>query len=397
MQLRHKQKTMSLYTTEKKICEAAFPRHKGSTAIPHQRLSIVYLKYKTTAVFKPEDIKINLVFAHGTGMNKSVWKYHINKLFEAAKAKGWPLDLVISIDAIQLGDSGLLNNDKIGWLYYWADGARDVNNVVRHEQNTTGDFIQDDFHKNIAIGHSIGGYQVTVASYYEPEFFSAIIPIEPVIYSNPSHVARFIKVFKKLGGLILDSFDLLDDVNTYFRELSFYRNTKPEILDDFLEDEIYLKKGDEPSEVKYNTKCTRENQMVSYISSAISLTHSMDVIPLLQNRVYHTIGTEAAWNPPEAITWFREHINPELLTAIDLPGEHLLNIEKPDQMIDTIAGVIDTETEHYKKALLDSPFLKSNDPSKAVDGNKERLFQGEVDNVDFFKVVYEQKSTKNKL
>ncbi|KAG7193274.1 uncharacterized protein KQ657_001037 [Scheffersomyces spartinae] len=390
---------MSLYTTEKKICEAAFPRHKGSTVSTSLRLNVVYHKYKTTTVLAENDIKINLVFVHGTGMNKAVWKYHINKLFQLAKSKGWPLDLVISIDAIQLGDSAILNKGKLGWLYHWADGAKDINSVIRHEQGTTGDYIQDDYHKNVAIGHSIGGHQVLVASFYEPELYAAVVPIEAVVYSNPAYTQKFIKVFGKLSGLILDTFDLIGDVNMYFKELSFYRNTNPEILDDFLKEEIYVvEEGEAESlEIKYKTKCSRENQMVSYISSAISLTHAMALLPLLKNRVYHIVGTEATWNPPESVSWIRDNIDSKLITAIDLPGEHLLNIENPDQMVDTIGGIIDKESEHYKRALETSPFSRGKDTEKSVEQNLNNLLTGDVLNVDYFEVSLGPETKKSKL
>ncbi len=142
--------------------DAHYPRTPlNSTVYPSDRLDLVLTVYESRLLDSVDSAHndlhnkeiINLIFVHGTGMCKEVWNYHIDKLFRGndKKDRKWILGTAVAIDAVNHGDSYLLNKNKVGWCYNWLDGGKDISRVVK-KLNLKG--------RTLSIGHSMGGYQV---------------------------------------------------------------------------------------------------------------------------------------------------------------------------------------------------------------------------------------------
>lgn len=365
-----------LYTLEKKTTDAAFPRGPGSTILSTDRLKVVYNKYlNTKGTISKDKIKINLIFAHGTGMNKSLWNYHIKKLFEHSQsASTWVLNSVLSIDAIGHGDSSLLNEGKIGWVYKWEDGGKDIIQVLKHEQQSTSEFVNNATTKNILIGHSLGGYLAVIAGFYEPSLFDTIIPIEGVLYMDPKTDGRFLGIFSKLSSILIDKFNSEKEYNEYFTKFSIYKSFHPEVLKDFMEDEKATFIDPETKETKFMTKASTPNQMTTYYSARISIPLVMAIFPQIKVPIVHVIGKNATWNPPESITFVRDAVPKEyLLDAIDIPdAEHLVNGDKPDVIVKIIEDTI-------KKRVATAIENRPNDPEVKYGGNKSKILKSQWD------------------
>lgn len=365
-----------LYTLEKKTTDAAFPRAPGSTVLSNDRLKIVYNKYLTTKGAIPKDkIKVNLIFAHGTGMNKSIWNYHIKKLFEHSQsASTWVLNSVLSIDAIGHGDSSLLNEGKIGWVYKWDDGSKDIIQIVKHEQQTTNEFVNNVSTKNILVGHSLGGFMAVVASFYEPSMFDAVIPVEGVLFMDPKTDGRFLSIFSKLSSILIDKFESEEECNDYFTKFSIYKALHPEVLKDFMEDEKATYVDPETKETRFMTKASTSNQMSTYYSARISIPLVMRIFPLLTVPLVHVIGSKATWNPPQSVKFVRDAVPKEyLLDTIDIPdGDHLVNGTDPDVLVriieETIRKRVDTAIEN-----------RPNEPEVKYGGNKSKILKSQWD------------------
>ncbi|CUM46435.1 uncharacterized protein AC631_04928 [Debaryomyces fabryi] len=365
-----------LYTLEKKTTDAAFPRVPGSTILSNDRLKIVYNKYLTArGAISKDKIKVNLIFAHGTGMNKSIWNYHIKKLFEHSQsASTWVLNSVLSIDAIGHGDSSLLNEGKIGWVYKWEDGSKDIIQVIKHEQQTTNEFVNNASTKNILIGHSLGGFMAVVAGFYEPSMFDAVIPVEGVLFMDPKTDGRFLGIFSKLSSILIDRFESEEEYNDYFTKFSIYKAFHPEVLKDFMEDEKATYVDPETKETKFMTKASTTNQMTTYYSARISIPLVMEIFPLLTVPLVHVIGSKATWNPPQSIKFIRDAVPKEyLLDAIDIPeGEHLVNGNDPDALVKIIEDTI-------KKRVNTAIEIRPNDPEVKYGGNKSEILKSQWD------------------
>lgn len=374
------------YRVEKRCCQAYGPRASGSTVLETDRLNLVYLKYKTTEVPRPDEIRINLIFAHGTGMNKSFWKYHIEQLYKLSKssrqggANGWFLDSVASVDAANHGDSARLNDGKLGTICRWEEGGKDLLQVIKHEQSLEGDFTNDLTSRNIIIGHSSGGHQAIMAGFYDPNLVDSIIPIEAVFFYHESQFDKFVKIFRKISSLIIDEFDSIDDFKEYFYSFSFFKTINPRVLKDFLEDELYTVIDPQSGDIKYKTKSSQINQMSTYLGSSYSLPANVPCLDLLRLPVCHVVAKNGKWNPPDSITYIRNHIPKQyLVKTVDIPvGEHLTNGEFPDETIKIIDDFAKLRINQFKQQILtNDPQVQFNgDRSKIMDYQKESLFEG---------------------
>lgn len=360
------------YTVQKKLVKAHPIRAKGSTLLAEDaaNLTIVYNKYKSNCPRpKPQSqLTFNLVFCHGTGFNKSIWNYHIKKLFQLSQSfqVPWFLDTVVSIDAAGHGDSSLANADKLGAVFVWDDAARDVVEVVQHEIRTTCDLKNDLDTRTVIVGHSMGGYVAGYAAYLECTLFDSVIAIEPVVYGTPEHAELYIKLFKKIGGFILDTFDTEEEARNLFEKISFTKLHHPQVLKDYIDDEIYKTKNEEGKEV-YKIKCEKNFQVAAYMGAMMTLSKGMLALPGLRVPYLHVIGSEAKWNPPESVEWIRDAINPKYLSSIDIPkGEHLVNGEMPDTIVDIIKDFCTKRNEALDKEKLDIPQV-------ALKGDKQAL------------------------
>ncbi|CAI5757468.1 unnamed protein product [Candida verbasci] len=378
------------FTLSKKTAKANQFRATGSTILQQdtKNLSIVYNKYKTNSPLpsSKNQIRYNLIFTHGTGFNKSVWNYLIKKLYQLSQSGqvAWFLDSVIAIDAVGHGDSALANEGKLGPIYTWYDGSKDVIEVVKHEQKTCQDFLNDYENRNIIVGHSMGGYIAIHACYLEPSLFDACIPVEAVYFGAEGGFEKFKKLFGKISKMMIDTFDSKEEVDMFFKQFYFSKNFHPEVLEDYIKDEIYEIKDKETGETKYKLKNNINLQIAAYYGAFISIPQGMLSLPQTQVPIFHVIGSKATWNPPESITWIRNTINPKYLAGTyDIPeGEHLVNSERPDDVIDIIKQVLTKRNQDFKKELQHIPELKSgNEPQIIAEDQFEKLFEQKFDEV----------------
>lgn len=326
------------YTFEKVVADGDFPRLLGSTVSPDDRVQVVYAKFKTTKPISENKMKINLVFAHGTGMNKAIFYYHIRKLYELNSDK-WQLNTVISVDTCNHGDSALLNRSKNASYLPWNQGGKDIIAVIKREQ-AQGEFAVARDSLTIGIGHSMGGSMMLFAALYEPSLFDSIITLEPVILVHEVGIPRFQKILGKLLKIGKDTFNSEKEYDTFFQKGSIYTSFHPEVLKDFQEDEKYFEDG------KVKTKCTVHDQILTYHAFDKCLPFLMDSLPHFEIPICHAIGVEATWNPKESIPWIREKLPQDKVEGVDVEGgEHLMVGTLPDKMVEIFHNWIDKRTD----------------------------------------------------
>ncbi|KAI5967639.1 hypothetical protein CANMA_002819 [Candida margitis] len=377
------------FTLEKKQTKAHPIRANGATLIAEdaKNLTVVYNKYKSNCP-RPNpqsQLTYNLVFCHGTGFNKSIWNYHIKKLYQLSQSLQvpWFLDTVISADAVGHGDSSLANDGKLGPVYTWDDGARDVIEVVQHETRTTGDLENDFNSRTVIIGHSMGGFVATYAAYLEPTLFDSVVAIEPVLFGTPDNAQLYIKLFNKISQLILDTFDTETDARFFFEKFSFTKFIHPEVMNDFIADEIYKTKNEEGEDI-YKVKCLKDVQVAAYLGSMMSLPKGMLALPALRVPFLHVIGSKAKWNPPESVAWVRGAIDPQYFVGgVDIKdGEHLVNAEKPDEVVAIIKNFLTKRDEVYTKERSEIPEVVLKGDRKALhDQEFGKLLRGDLEDI----------------
>jgi len=79
------------------------------------------------------------------------------------------------------GQSAAVNKNKLGYVYGWNDGSRDVIDIVKNQESK--DFFSQNA-INILVGHSLGRFQVLYTCFLEPELFDSCITLNPVCYMD---------------------------------------------------------------------------------------------------------------------------------------------------------------------------------------------------------------------
>ncbi|CCH44770.1 Abhydrolase domain-containing protein 11 [Wickerhamomyces ciferrii] len=323
---------MSLtYDKFERVFDGAFPRFtKYSTLPPNSKLQLVVDHYKIRPQFKdPKRHPINLYFCHGTGMNKSIWKYYAKRLMSYSfnhPELSWQINNIIAIDSATHGESAILNNGKLGYEYDWRDGGRDLNKIA-NQLNFEG--------FNIGVGHSMGGFHTMFAASLSPALFRFMILIEPVSnigerYMNKEIEIMWDNLMAVVDRALITEFPNESSFNDYFQNKGFFTKFNKEILHDLIESEKLIH-----SDGKVSTKTNKQLQMISYTSSKKVVPIGLDVVERIDIPLVHIQGDKSDWTIPAHAKIFRNHI--KQLDPYNIPhGRHLVNGEHPEDILGII-------------------------------------------------------------
>ncbi|CCH62822.1 hypothetical protein TBLA_0I01640 [Henningerozyma blattae CBS 6284] len=357
------------YSREIKIINAKWPRLEiDSTLNKFDKLKIVYevfdFKYKSQIKLSHQ-INFNLVFCHGSGMSRSIWDYYIYKLTELIEAKPnssqreFHINKIISIDQVNHGESYQLNKYKLGPNYNWNDGARDIIKIMELElyKNST-----DSNTLNILIGHSMGGFQSLSANAHLPNntLIDLTFIIEPVLIthtfipdSNITIVSsNFVKAISKK---IKSNFSSIDEFNDFLNYSSFYnKNTNQDILNSIKKYELKVtldqktdggRVEDKSPTLQVTTKMNFYQNLLCYLTNKPASPWLLNNLQFINNPIISIFGEKSDWCPVENqialsknLKNYKEYFIPD--------GNHLINLEKPDKIIEIILENLTLHVEH---------------------------------------------------
>ncbi|KAF8909130.1 Alpha/Beta hydrolase protein [Mucidula mucida] len=149
---------------------------------------------------------VTLFLAHANGFNKETWEPMIRSLL----ARRHNISEIWVWEAVQHGDSALLNKGKLNSMFHWHEAVRDLLHFLVHYLPSE---ITDELpiyvpripcrqyqarycqgfksRKLVMVGHSFGGGVSTLAAIYHPALFSSLILVDPVIlYPKPPYATR---------------------------------------------------------------------------------------------------------------------------------------------------------------------------------------------------------------
>ncbi|KAF8534564.1 Alpha/Beta hydrolase protein, partial [Trichophaea hybrida] len=150
-----------------------FPRAttSGFISVPALKLAVnQYVPRGYTS--SPGDLSI--VFCHANGFHKELYEPFFDDLLLQLESIGVRVRGIWSLDAVNQGESGVLNEAVIGDQPCWNDLPRDVLHFI----NTFASHLPPPI---FGIGHSYGGHAIVRTSLLHPSLFTAMIPIDPVI------------------------------------------------------------------------------------------------------------------------------------------------------------------------------------------------------------------------
>ncbi|CDO92607.1 unnamed protein product [Kluyveromyces dobzhanskii CBS 2104] len=289
--------------------------------------------------------QVNIVFLHGTGMNKSIWEWYVNYFNEQihrhpAKYR-YKLGKLIAIDQVNHGDSCVANEGKLGSTFHWTDGSKDVIKVCDVELNPAK---VNSF--NVLVGHSMGGHQALGCGFLSPNLFQLIIAMEPVVkmLSPPSPDGRTIlstNYFKAVSKMVQDTFASKQEYEEFMRTASFWRKANEDILNTLCESEFFVQGS------KVRVKTSKEQHLISYLCLNPYGYWLLDNLKWVQSPVICYVGSKSKWCPPENYRALQESIPRYHRITID-KVDHLMNIENPEiigpQLLQDITTKLESAT-----------------------------------------------------
>ncbi|SCU83403.1 LAMI_0C03070g1_1 [Lachancea mirantina] len=336
----------TIYKKETKTGKAIFPRSDRNSTLDftRDRLEIVYDVFTARDGNQQQDGApcINLVFLHPSGMSRVIWEDYLQDFFQHSTS--WTVGKIILLDQVNHGDSGVINKNKLGSIYDWSDGSRDVCEIASKELfSQNGD--NNGF--NIVIGHSMGGFQALGCGVLYPGLFDLIICIEPVVLMknihNPENVTKIPIAFHDgLWSKMTDQFNDLNHFEKFLCKGSFYVTAQENVRDrisDF--EKMTLENG------TIKTKMDKYQHMITYLCLRPYASWLMGNLRFLTPAVVCLYGEKSKWCPKEN----RELLKREIKNykEEDLVGaDHLVTIENPELLSAKLC-------EHIKQFLKETP------------------------------------------
>lgn len=321
--------TSTAYQYKTKVAPASFPRvYRGiKEGVRRDILKVCYRKYTTKLTNDDNLPSFNLVFLHGTGMNKGMWHSLIDQLYNQGKASGVFINTCLAIDAVNHGESAEANKEYLGDGFDWRDGSYDVLKVAEVERDT----LLDSSSKNIIIGHSMGGMMSLYVSYLQPQLFDSCVVINPVSYRHEG--VTIIRDTLAPMGYMEAQFDVPADksweevVHAFMRGQSFFKRFDETVLKNMIDDEVpndlYGKKVD-----KIALRTSKEAALATYLGSNEALPPMGAVLPYIRIPVIRFLSEKDSASEED-----REQLATDVKTleTVDFPGKrHILNGEDPE-------------------------------------------------------------------
>ena len=345
------------YHRETKVVDAMHPRSRRDATIVHSRdkLQVVYDVFTLkNQIYRNLDLKLNLLFLHGSGMNRVIWDYYVAHILKYDLGDA-VINKIVTLDQVTHGDSAVLNSGKLGVSFDWSDGARDACIVAQKEFWGETD---DASTVNIIIGHSMGGFQAMNCGILMPSLFHYIITIEPVALSPniPNKENRTIahpRFINALSVKIRDSFTSEADYENFMKKKSFFTNTHPEIIQRFMDSERLPQ-----SDGSIRTKMERRQEIICYLTLHPTANWFLDSVKHIKVPVVSIVGEIAKWSPPENQETLKRLI-PNYTKDIIPGGGHLVNIEMPNEVLQKIVWHLSNFLADYKSKNYDDQNLSS--------------------------------------
>ncbi|KAF3212759.1 hypothetical protein TWF192_006846 [Orbilia oligospora] len=196
----------------------------------NEKLELVANCYRPLSNLNPQPGDLTILAAHGNGFHKELYEPFFEALVEEYEMKGSRIRSIWIADFHNQGESGVLNEGKLGGDVSWYDHSRDLLSLVMH--------LQNDFSRPIAaIGHSMGGTQLFNLSLLHPTLFSCVIGLDPVISPLPALPGTSPGNPATLSAKRRDIWSSYEEAVEYFKSRPFYREWDPKVL------EIHMKYG----------------------------------------------------------------------------------------------------------------------------------------------------------
>lgn len=148
---------------------------------------------------------LTLFLVPAAGFPKEIWETMLQSLLDTTS--GLLVDEVWSWEAVNHGDSALVNANNLSGIFDWQDDARDIANFLLNylpevatpaslptflasvSQATSSNRKQAGYplRRLVVVGHSYGGTSSALAALNYPKLFSSLILVDPIISGDKTN------------------------------------------------------------------------------------------------------------------------------------------------------------------------------------------------------------------
>ncbi|KAI9438201.1 Alpha/Beta hydrolase protein [Lactarius indigo] len=243
---------------------------------------------------------LTLLLLHANGLHKETFEPTLRYLFEAMdNEKQYQIDEIWALDAVQHGDSGVVNAQNLGSLFIWHDHARDILNFILHflPEEVTPSTLPTNLprvsteasearkrlgfanRKLVVVGHSLGGCAAALAAYSVPTPFSGLVFVDPVIRPTPVVGTHQIRGYV-IGALSRRSvWQSREEAHTLMAKSPFFGSWDPDVLRSYIEYALV-----EDASGRVRLKCTNL-QEAAVFADGIRGIEAWSTLPYIDERI----------------------------------------------------------------------------------------------------------------
>ncbi|ODV82140.1 alpha/beta-hydrolase [Suhomyces tanzawaensis NRRL Y-17324] len=347
------------YTYSTEVTDAYLHRSPGAylknpTPDSPKALKLAYRRYRRRMPIPATALPVNVLFVHGIGMNKGVWHYLIDRLYQRFSGSGkLQISTVIAIDTVNHGESAFANRGRLGQSYDWHDGAFDIIKVATKDEASV--FFSQTPKLNILVGHSAGATTALYASAYNQGLFDSCVAINAVVYLGPDEIQLknntitewIYKGFMNSTICVEDPVKYREEVFQMYRRNGFYYKCHPLILKNMVEDEIPSDLTSVSSGDKIQLNTTTEALIMLYFYRGFNNEHSRICFSNINIPVF-SISVEndqANTKHTQELILLLKRVH----RGISIPkATHMVHAEEPELIVQLLGSIME------ERALLNA-------------------------------------------
>ncbi|KAJ5360335.1 hypothetical protein N7517_009526 [Penicillium concentricum] len=175
----------AIFTVTEHVIDAGYIReYPNATVSQDSPLKLVVKRYTPIDNSDPQPGDVTIIGAHGCGLPKELYEPLWEEILGQSKQQGFRIGSIWIADMVNLGASGVVNEELLGDDPSWFDHPRDLLymiNQFRHEMPRP----------IIGVGHSMGATQLALLSLIHPRLFTSLVLIEPALTRKISNIQHF--------------------------------------------------------------------------------------------------------------------------------------------------------------------------------------------------------------
>ncbi|KAK0194525.1 alpha beta-hydrolase [Armillaria mellea] len=225
-------------------------KEKGTTSRNDKLLWLCFNRY---ARKNTDGSGLTLFFTHANGFCKEIWETTISS-FLSSRSERYVSEMWVW-DAVNQGDSALLNRGNLNSLCDWHDPTRDILNFLLHHIPSKPSLSVPTHlsrvisaesalrksqgfsnRKVVMVGHSFGGAVSALAAYNCPVLFDSLFLLDPVII-KPGSPRSYDLMRSALSRR--DLWKNREEATSQLLSTSFFQRWDPEVVKSYVEFGMY--------------------------------------------------------------------------------------------------------------------------------------------------------------